>query len=619
MSNVDKTRSNIKINQLDDSERKELFGKFIEHGGKVITEKDERAAKAKASEKSPLRRRLDERIMQRHDEKEPRPDTVHVQTQSGGGIGRLFLKVSLYFDGLLNGVTDVSGRIISSSFLRFIDSVLLTDLLEAEALLTSTLYPVDATEEVTLEKQHRMRAVFENTFKLEMLERFREIYDEELYANLLTEYKLLKGNAAVTIARKREAVIQIFKRIYILRNYLSSLRESILQALAAYGQMESLDRLVINQRHAVIKKALDMVFYRLFPKLLVLVKILAERNFEIGDKELGEFIGMGPEDVIGFRTAQQKKEAAEAVRHAAEKKETGEEKKPEADQYAQVGLTLIRSLVSFDKEKNGAKDEMHALFHLDSRDKIYRAKLILDHFDKEYSLTLTTNKIKFNVLLSTSTKTDFGTLFSNSLSTINDVGRRIDDYVKMVKEIAQLDADRDMHFTQKALLTQTKEATRSKFAKIARTSIINFIRDIRESLGRLLLDKMLREAVIANPAEKLMFDPLIHGDKRINGYTALEALTETYYFICGFHYLLTQGELSGLGLLVDGEPDEKKDAPPAASDQAPKAEAPKTGSAIVEALEKAKREKEEKAAAGETELDLNIDIEKDDSTGGAER
>mgnify|MGYP001570559529 FL=1 len=532
--------------------------------------------------------------------------------------------MSLYFEGVINGVTDLSGRLISSGFLRFIDSGLLTGLLEAEALLTSTLFPIDATEETTLEKQHRMRAIFENTFKLEILERFREIYDEEIYASILTEYKLLKGNTAVTIARKRDAVILLFKRIYLLRNYMSSLREAIMQALAAYGQMESMDRLVVNQRHTVIKKAVDLVFYKLFPKLLVLVKILAERNFDIADKELGEYIGMGAEDVIGFRTAQQKREAEEAKRQAVEKKEKGPEQKPDVDQYSQVGLSLIASLINFDKDRNSIHDDTHSLFFLDSRDKIYRAKLILDYFDREYSLTLTTNKIKFNVLLSTATKTDFGNLFSNSLSTINDVGRRIDDYVKMVREISLLDADRDMHFTQKALLMQTKAATRSKFAKIARTSIMTFIREIKDNLGHLLLDKPLREAVIANPAEKLMFDPLIHGDKRINGYTALEALTETYYFICGFHHLLTMGELSGLGLLVEESAPVVQADESSAEAKAEVAAAPKTGSHIVEALEKAKREKAEKAAAGieeSTGVDLNIEIEKDDgpgSTGGAE-
>ncbi|MBI4979544.1 MAG: hypothetical protein HZC28_18850 [Spirochaetes bacterium] len=576
MANVEKTRSNIRVGELDDQERKELFGKFVSGGGKVITERDERAAKLKASEDKIklLRKRLDDRIEAHKKNVEAgTPDDTKKKTDSrppvheGGLFSRMMLKLSLYFEGLFSGVTDSSGRIINRGFLRFIDGTLLTDLLEAEALITATISPIDASKELTAAKQARMRAHFDKTFKFEILERFRDIYDEEQFALLLAEYKILKGNTTVTVFRKRDAILALFKRMYILHNSLSSLRDAVVESLQEFARIENMDRLVVNQRHTVIRRAIDSVYYKFFPKLFVLVKIIAERNFSIDDRELAAYIGMHEEDVIGWRTAEMKREEAEA---ALAKENAREEEKKAAgtsdiDQYAKVGIGLIEKLISFSKDDNGVKDESHKLFFLNHRDKIYRAKLILDFFDREYSLALTTNKIKFNIILTTANKTDYGTMFSNSLSTLSDVNRRIDDYVKVVQEIAKIDGDREMQFTHRAMLTQTKEATRSRFAKSARTSILQFVREVKENLGKLLLDRTTRESVLANPGEKLIFDTLIHGDKRFNGYSALEALTETYYFICGFHYLLTEGSLSGLGLLIDddvAEAEEKKKPQP---------------------------------------------------------
>ena len=39
----------------------------------------------------------------------------------------------------------------------------------------------------------------------------------------------------------------------------------------------------------------------------------------------------------------------------------------------------------------------------------------------------------------------------------------------------------------------------------------------------------------------------------------MKALTEAYYFISGLNYLITQGELSGAGILIEGDNNEELD------------------------------------------------------------
>ena len=75
---------------------------------------------------------------------------------------------------------------------------------------------------------------------------------------------------------------------------------------------------------------------------------------------------------------------------------------------------------------------------------------------------------------------------------------------------------------------------------------------IKNNLDDLLLSKEERERIISNPLDTIKpTNALVGTKKRTEGYTVLQALTEVYYFISGFNYLMKEGDLSGIGILVD--------------------------------------------------------------------
>ena len=81
---------------------------------------------------------------------------------------------------------------------------------------------------------------------------------------------------------------------------------------------------------------------------------------------------------------------------------------------------------------------------------------------------------------------------------------------------------------------------------------MSIINSFKKKLDKLLLDKEEREKIIANPNDILtLFADIGNHKKRVQGYNVLKALTEAYYFISGFNYLITEGELSGAGILID--------------------------------------------------------------------
>ena len=116
-----------------------------------------------------------------------------------------------------------------------------------------------------------------------------------------------------------------------------------------------------------------------------------------------------------------------------------------------------------------------------------------------------------------------------------------------------------MRLEQRESMLSDKNGQRSYLAKNLRNTFISIISPFKKKLDKLLLDKEERERIIENPNDILSFSAEIgKGKKRVQGYNVMKALTEAYYFISGFNYLITQGELSGAGILIEGaDPEEE--------------------------------------------------------------
>ena len=121
----------------------------------------------------------------------------------------------------------------------------------------------------------------------------------------------------------------------------------------------------------------------------------------------------------------------------------------------------------------------------------------------------------------------------------------------------KVEADKTMRFEQRVSMLSDKNGQRSYLAKNLRNTFVSIITPFKRKLDKLLLDKEERERIIENPNDILTFSAEVgKGKKRIQGYNVMKALTEAYYFISGFNYLITQGELSGAGILIEGDDDE---------------------------------------------------------------
>ena len=176
------------------------------------------------------------------------------------------------------------------------------------------------------------------------------------------------------------------------------------------------------------------------------------------------------------------------------------------------------------------------------------------------------NKVKYNLVYDNLVRTDYKSDFNNIFLSLSDINSRFNEYSEICKNILKVEEDEAMRFEQRVSMLSERNGQRAYISKNLKSTVMSIINSFKKKLDKLLLDKEEREKIIANPNDILtLFADIGNHKKRVQGYNVLKALTEAYYFISGFNYLITEGELSGAGILIDKaeetieEKDDKED------------------------------------------------------------
>src|SRR4030042_753276 len=113
------------------------------------------------------------------------------------------------------------------------------------------------------------------------------------------------------------------------------------------------------------------------------------------------------------------------------------------------------------------------------------------------------------------------------------------------------------------------EKKKNTVGKNALAVIREYMLEVNQELKVLMEDMDSHQLYIANPQEMLTFDPLIEGEKKINGKRIYEAIVIVYSYALAFAYRLSQeGDLSG-NLEFKKEELDKLQSLPKVDDSAP--------------------------------------------------
>ena len=567
MGDIEKTRDRLKLDDIGEDDRRDLFNKFVDAGGEVLS--DRKKTSQNITNNSINKNTFVNTNTSSHSDIKPKKESSFTNKQTASEIVEktknnemapiikkdkpIFYNTKLWFRAFTSGVITFFGGKIHPKFLNFIDKNVISALLEMDTLMFNALNPMGINDADSKNKRDKIISRFATDLEdLELLERIKDLYDEKVYRNLLRQYKdLVSPVIAVNYINELK---NMFRPLYVLHLYASRIKLVGEKAMMAYAVVDNMSKGIANSRISAFKKAVDLIYLKYYPKLLMLLQYASKEILETMD-DFNKFLDIKDSDILGYYTklklANQKlneSKIEEAKENIGKKEE--EEK---LNKIESIGVKLIEKYVSFKKPDNDIKYETDPFYTVAENDKIYRIKVLIDFLDREYSILFVSNKVKYNSIYDNLVRTDYKSDFNNIFLSLSDINSRFNEYSDICKNILKIEQDEAMRFEQRVSMLSERNGQRAYIAKNLKSTVASIISPFKKKLDKLLLDKDEREKIIGNPNDILTFFTDIGYKKRVQGYNVLKALTEAYYFVSGFNFLINEGELSGAGLLIDKE------------------------------------------------------------------
>lgn len=594
MGDIDKTRDRLKLDDIEEDDRRDLFNKFVDAGGEVVYDSRKKinstTTNINANTNSHIKKNnsinTNSQSRFEHSDIKPKKESHPTNKQTNyEAIEKiktnevfkpanknkpLFFNFKLWLSAFSSGVITFFGGKVNPKFLNFIDKNVISSLLEMDTLMFNALNPMGINDTDSKNKREKIISRFATELEdVELLERIKDQYDEKVYKNLLRPYKEL--DSPVVAVNYVNELKGMFRPLYVLHLYSSKIKLVGEKAMSSYAIVDNMSRGIVNSRISAFKRAVELIYSKYYPKLLILLQYASKEKLETLE-EFNKFLEITDVDILGYYTklklANQKlhESKIEAAKENIGKKD--EEEK--LNKIESIGVKLIEKCVSFKKEDNNIEYETDPFYTIEENDKIYRIKVLIDFLDREYSILFVSNKVKYNLVYDNLVRTDYKSDFNNIFLSLSDINSRFNEYSEICKNILKVEEDEAMRFEQRVSMLSERNGQRAYISKNLKSTVMSIINSFKKKLDKLLLDKEEREKIIANPNDILtLFADIGNHKKRVQGYNVLKALTEAYYFISGFNYLITEGELSGAGILIDKaeetieenkeEKDDKKD------------------------------------------------------------
>ncbi|TXJ59794.1 hypothetical protein EPJ74_07890 [Brachyspira aalborgi] len=576
MGDIDKTRDRLKLDDIEEDDRRDLFNKFVDAGGEVVYDSRKKinstTTNINANTNSHIKKNnsinTNSQSRFEHSDIKPKKESHPTNKQTNyeaiekiktnevfkpaNKSKPLFFNFKLWLSAFSSGVITFFGGKVNPKFLNFIDKNVISSLLEMDTLMFNALNPMGINDADSKNKREKIISRFATELEdFELLERIKDQYDEKVYKNLLRPYKEL--DSPVVAVNYVNELKGMFRPLYVLHLYSSKIKLVGEKAMSSYAIVDNMSRGIVNSRISAFKRAVELIYSKYYPKLLILLQYASKEKLETLE-EFNRFLEITDVDILGYYTklklANQKihESKIEAAKENIGKKD--EEEK--LNKIESIGVKLIEKCVSFKKEDNNIEYETDPFYTIEENDKIYRIKVLIDFLDREYSILFVSNKVKYNLVYDNLVRTDYKSDFNNIFLSLSDINSRFNEYSEICKNILKVEEDEAMRFEQRVSMLSERNGQRAYISKNLKSTVMSIINSFKKKLDKLLLDKEEREKIIANPNDILtLFADIGNHKKRVQGYNVLKALTEAYYFISGFNYLITEGELSGAGILID--------------------------------------------------------------------
>ena len=579
---IDKTKERIGVSRLQEDDRKKLFNKFVDAGGKVVDEKEMRKNLVIDREKQRnLKKKIEEQRLQRDkDDGAGRKTAVRKGAASrsrssrGSGLSGFFQRMKIRFKLKFLGVTSFGGGTFDRKFLERIQSTYKPALLEIQMVFFDIYRSDPPTGRKVTEALDKIRPLY-----FEVAEMIGRIYDDMTFKQILDHYRSFP-DVPYNSWELKEQLMGIFRSLYVLKIYENTILNSFEKSLSLRLKIDKDKASTYSTQRKRVKNSLYDIFHRFFPRLYWLFCYYEGAFYEMNDLAIEDILSITSDDKPGRRVISLKKKDEQGETddggEANEEEGAGEDAAIDEnlEDHIKRGLDIIYSLDY--NWMRGEYDKPDQFKILSIRDKVLLTYLIFSEFDREYSCILTTSKIKYKRDMDVKGVRDYKSIMQNFYDQMRKCFDSFKDYSEVSSNFLKASEDKPISNSQHLQYSKRLndiQKKRSQIAQSTRETIRHFMENLGNELKFLMVDMGSLKKFVDNPDDVLEFTPQIEGIKKVNGKTIRDAITTVYYFVSAFAYRLSvDGDLSGdleLGvdellnrprMIAEETPAKKKDA-----------------------------------------------------------
>ncbi len=574
MEKFDKTQKNIKVGQLENDDRDDLFHKFVDAGGKVVDDKGEVQKKKKPAVFDKKKQLANKKIIDTQKKRAKSRSLAqrkNVDTRKAAAFTkntlivkkpnllqsitqRLMIRIRLN----IMKVTDFSATRFNNKFFHVFNTQYKMSFMGIQMLFYEIFKQDQEIEYGVINELEDS-----NTLYFELIEMMSNVYNETEFIQIVQPY-LKNPDAAFNVMDYKNSFLSLFRKVYILKSYQQNLLDAFDKSLTFHMKMSKKKSSDYSPKRKKIKNDLFIIFEKLLPALYWLFCNYQGRIIPLGTSEIDDILGITLADKPGSK--RKKKEISpsgvsesekteEAVveeknEEQEEAKEDEETKEEKISNNVKIGLQLMK----YFNLKNISKlrkifDKSKTFSSVRENDKMLTIYLLLEEFDMNYAFLLTTNKIKYSIEYTGKGEVDYKEkllLLYNDirkcLASLSSYVNAYDIYYNLKKEKPESN-DRYIEYTKKLSDFLNKREQAGHNAKIA---VMSFMDNTSRVLRTLVDDIGKEKKIIENPEDVLKFDVSIDKNKRLNNKTIYKALAMAYCFTSAFVYRLSlKGDLSG--------------------------------------------------------------------------
>ena len=567
----DKTRKAINVEKLKETDRREMLDKFHEAGGKVLNEKSLAKPPAVSDESGQKKssqggtgssdtKLPSELAREKHRKEAEIIARARIDKERQGIEARSFgARFMIKLKCRLKGLTPFASDMVTPRFMSVINLDLKRAVMECH-ILANDLFGNDPKTAArilqALDEKHPLMA--------ELLDRASDLYDRNLL-NDLTQYYNSNPDMLIHLGSIKVSLFAILRKIYYLKPFQESYLKAAETAIDVQQAIEKKQSNFYAIKKRKIRSDWNTLMNDIFPSLVLLAQRAEMMRAEPFTELFEDMIGASKEERPGIRKAGEPlKKTTLSVRESSadeieidvnedlteEEQETKDtffdenEDVPQADEFSYGNKLLQLFPLNEIRKKLDARNEWSIL---KNEDKILITYLLFRIFEDEFSFVLSSSKIQMNSFQGAGNRVDLKRTMAVTLDRSHNCHDGFRKYLREATEYHRVETEStsSVNYVEHAKLISMLEGRRGTAGRQFKTSIQEFMAQIRSLLNPLIEDMKGSSKIVLNVDEVITFDLPGEATKRLNGKSVKQCLFEAYAFASALARQLEGGYLYG--------------------------------------------------------------------------